>query len=131
MPTEGPSAEVKESLVGYWIVEDEEQAPQIASEVVGCTGYPMDLRWFMASSYSKDKVPQFFAKMTDVYGGTLQAEIASTVAERDHVIVLTRESCTVHRTPVAWTGVHIWSFDQGLATRFVSYGSARNTSGSG
>lgn len=62
--------------------------------------------------------------MADVYGGTLRAEIASTVADGDHVIVLTRGSGTVRGEPVAWTGVHVWSFDQGLATRFVSYGSA-------
>jgi ketosteroid isomerase-like protein len=78
----------------------------------------------LAGSYSRDEVPQFFGKMADVYGGTLQAEIASTVADGDHVIVLTRESGTVRGEPVAWTGVHAWSFGQGLATRFVSYGSA-------
>lgn len=26
--------------------------------------------------------------------------------------------------PAAWTGVHVWSFDRGRATRFVSYASA-------
>jgi hypothetical protein len=78
----------------------------------------------LAGSYSNEEVPQFFGKMADVYGGTLRAEIASTVADGDHLIVLTRESGTVRGEPVAWTGVHVWSFDEGLATRFVSYGSA-------
>src|ERR1700730_1080799 len=35
VPTDGPFAEVKESLAGYWIVEaSEERAIQIASQVV-------------------------------------------------------------------------------------------------
>ena len=40
-PTDGPFAEVKESLAGYWIVEvDEARALQIAAQVVGYSVYP-------------------------------------------------------------------------------------------
>jgi len=78
----------------------------------------------LAGTYTKDEVPQFFGKMRDVYGDTLQVEIASIVADDNHAIVLTRESGTVRGQPAAWTGVHVWSFEQGRATRFVSYGSA-------
>jgi ketosteroid isomerase-like protein len=78
----------------------------------------------LAGTYRKDEVPQFFGKMMDVYHGTLRVEIAGMMADDDHGIVLTRESGTVDGEPVAWTGVHVWSFDQGRATRFVSYGSA-------
>lgn len=46
------------------------------------------------------------------------------MASDDHGIVLTRESGTAHGEPVAWTGVHVWSFDQGRAIRIVNYGSA-------
>ena len=50
-PTDGPFAEVKESLAGYWIVEvDEERALQIASQVVGYTEYPMEVRRIMEHS---------------------------------------------------------------------------------
>jgi hypothetical protein len=51
VPTDGPFAEIKESLVGYWIVDaDEERALQIASAVVGYTGYPMEVRRIMDHS---------------------------------------------------------------------------------
>jgi hypothetical protein len=51
VPTDGPFAEIKESLVGYWIVEaDEERALQIASQVVGYTEYPMEVRRIMDHS---------------------------------------------------------------------------------
>jgi hypothetical protein len=45
VPTDGPFAEIKESLAGYWIVEvSEERAIEIASRVVGYTEYPMEVR---------------------------------------------------------------------------------------
>ena len=51
VPTDGPFAEVKESLAGYWIVEaDEERALQIASQVVAYTEYPMEVRRIMDHS---------------------------------------------------------------------------------
>ena len=50
-PTDGPFAEVKESLAGYWIVEvDEERALEIASQVVAYTEYPMEVRRIMDHS---------------------------------------------------------------------------------
>ena len=51
VPTDGPFAEVKESLAGYWIVDvDEERALQIASRVVAYTEYPMEVRRIMDHS---------------------------------------------------------------------------------
>jgi hypothetical protein len=51
LPTDGPFAEVKESLAGYWIVEaDEERALAIASQVVAYTEYPMEVRRIMDHS---------------------------------------------------------------------------------
>lgn len=45
VPTDGPFAEVKESLAGFWIVDvTEERALEIASQVVACTEYPMEVR---------------------------------------------------------------------------------------
>jgi hypothetical protein len=47
-PTDGPFAEVKESLAGYWIVEvSEDRAIEIASRVVAYTEYPMEVRRIM------------------------------------------------------------------------------------
>ena len=51
VPTDGPFAEVKESLAGYWILDvDEERALQIASRVVAYTEYPMEVRRIMDHS---------------------------------------------------------------------------------
>ena len=47
-PTDGPFAEIKESLAGYWIVEaTEERALEIASRVVAYTEYPIEVRRIM------------------------------------------------------------------------------------
>jgi hypothetical protein len=51
VPTDGPYAEVKESLAGYWIIEaSEERALEIASRVVAYTEYPMEVRQLMDES---------------------------------------------------------------------------------
>ncbi len=48
VPTDGPFAEVKESLAGFWIVDvSEERAIEIASQVVAYTEYPMEVRQVM------------------------------------------------------------------------------------
>jgi hypothetical protein len=48
---DGPFAEVKESLAGYWIVDtDEARAREITSRVVGYTEFPMEVRGIMAEA---------------------------------------------------------------------------------
>src|SRR5256885_15308141 len=48
VPTDGPFAEVKESLAGYWIVDvSEERAIEIASQGVAGVEYPMEVRRIM------------------------------------------------------------------------------------
>jgi hypothetical protein len=45
VPTDGPFAESKESLAGYWIIEGtEERALEIASRSVAFTGEPVEVR---------------------------------------------------------------------------------------
>lgn len=46
VPTDGPFAESKESLVGYWIVdvENEARALAIAAEIVAFTESPIEVR---------------------------------------------------------------------------------------
>jgi hypothetical protein len=47
-PTDGPFAEVKESLAGYWVIEaSEERAIEVTAQVVGYCGYPMEVRRIM------------------------------------------------------------------------------------
>ncbi len=44
-PTDGPFAEAKESLAGWWIIEAaEERAVEIASRCVAFTGGPVEVR---------------------------------------------------------------------------------------
>ena len=48
VPTDGPFAEIKESLAGYWIVDvSEDRALEIVSQVVAYTEYPMEIRQIM------------------------------------------------------------------------------------
>jgi hypothetical protein len=48
VPTDGPFAEIKESLAGYWIIEaTEERAVEVTGRVVGYTGFPMEVRRIM------------------------------------------------------------------------------------
>jgi hypothetical protein len=55
VPTDGPFAEVKESLAGYWIVDTtEERAVEIASQVVAVIEFPMEVRQIMDESAPPD-----------------------------------------------------------------------------
>ena len=48
VPTDGPFAEIKESLAGYWVIEaDEARAVALTAEVVAYTGFPMEIRRIM------------------------------------------------------------------------------------
>jgi ketosteroid isomerase-like protein len=89
-----------------------------------------DIEWVdstlgpLAGTYrGKAEVPQFFAKMTELYKGNLRVEVLDIIANDDHGIVLTRES-GVEDDRVAWNSVHQFSFSDGRVNRFVSYGSA-------
>ena len=51
MATDGPYAEIKESLAGFWIIDaTEERAVEIASRVVAYTEQPMEVRQLMHDS---------------------------------------------------------------------------------
>jgi hypothetical protein len=53
--TDGPFAEIKESLAGYWIIEGtHERAVEIASQVVAVTEYPMEVRRVMDEPPTQD-----------------------------------------------------------------------------
>ena len=48
VPTDGPFAEIKESLAGYWIIDaTEERALEVAARVVEYTEFPMEVRQVM------------------------------------------------------------------------------------
>jgi hypothetical protein len=48
VPTDGPFAEVKESLAGYWIIEGtEKRALEIVERVVAYIEFPMEVRQIM------------------------------------------------------------------------------------
>lgn len=119
--TTHPNARLLSSA--YQAVEDGDLQPMLAmlSDDVTWTDSTLGP---LTGTYRKDEVPQFFAKMMDVYQGTLLVEIAGMIAGDDHSIVLTRESGTVDGETVTWTGVHVYSFANGRVTGFVNYGSA-------
>lgn len=48
VPTDGPFAEAKESLAGYWIIEaDEQRAIELASRIVAFIEGPIEVRQVM------------------------------------------------------------------------------------
>ena len=48
VPTDGPFAEIKESVVGYWLVEaDEQRAIEIASRMAAAVEHPIEVRRVM------------------------------------------------------------------------------------
>jgi hypothetical protein len=48
VPTDGPFAELKESLAGYWIIDtSEERALEVAAQVVQYIEFPMEVRQIM------------------------------------------------------------------------------------
>ncbi|MEV6843294.1 YciI family protein [Actinoplanes sp. NPDC051411] len=54
-PTDGPFAEIKESLAGYWVVEaSHERAVEIVTQVVAVTEYPMEIRRVMDEAPPQD-----------------------------------------------------------------------------
>lgn len=56
--TDGPFAEAKESLAGYWIIEStEERAIEVASSCVAFTGEPVEVRQVM------DAPPEEFTQL--------------------------------------------------------------------
>jgi hypothetical protein len=55
-PTDGPFAEIKESLAGYWVIEcTHERAVEIAAQVVAVTEYPMEIRRVMDEPPPQDQ----------------------------------------------------------------------------
>jgi hypothetical protein len=49
--TDGPYAEIKESLAGYWVIDaSRERALEITSRVVAYTEHPMEVRQLMHES---------------------------------------------------------------------------------
>jgi ketosteroid isomerase-like protein len=79
----------------------------------------------LAGTYQgKTEVPQFFARMTDIYKGNLRVQVLDIIANDEHGVVLTRESGTVDGDSMAWNGVHEFTFSNRRVSRFVSYASA-------
>ncbi|MCW2933305.1 MAG: hypothetical protein JWM19_4267 [Actinomycetia bacterium] len=79
----------------------------------------------LAGGYTgQDQVLGFFAKMTDVYGGTLRLELAGILADQDRGVVLTQETGTVGDASLSWTGVHLWDFRDGRLAQFTAYADA-------
>jgi ketosteroid isomerase-like protein len=87
-----------------------------------------DIQWHVsgpspvAGDYSgKGEVVDFFAKMMELYGGTLRIDVIDVLANDDHGIVLTRERGEHAGKAVEYEGVHRWHFRAGECARFENY----------
>jgi len=79
----------------------------------------------LAGHYSgKDQARGLFAKMMEVYRGTLRVEVVDVFANDDHGVVLTRETGTSAGEQLSWTSVHLWGFRDGRCARFTAYADA-------
>lgn len=70
--------------------------------------------------HGKDAVLAFFAKMMEVYAGTLRVDVHDILANDDHGVVLTRERGETAGQPISYTGAHIWAFRDGRCTEFLA-----------
>ena len=70
--------------------------------------------------HGKDEILDFFAKMMEVYAGTLRLDVQDILASDDRGVVLTRERGETAGGPVSWTGTHIWTFRDGRGTEFLA-----------
>jgi len=87
-----------------------------------------DITWHAAGTspvsgdyVGKDEVFGFFAKMMELYGGSLRVEVRDVLANDDHGVVLTTEHGSSQGETVEFTTVHLWTIRDGKCTRFVSY----------
>ena len=56
-----------------------------------------------------------------IYGDTFRLEITAILADDDRGVVLTSEAGSSDGGSLAWTGVHLWTFQDGRCTRFQSF----------
>jgi ketosteroid isomerase-like protein len=63
----------------------------------------------------------FLPAMMAPYEGTLHVEVTAILADSDHGFVLVKESASRPVEGLAWTGVHVWGFREGMCARFESY----------
>jgi ketosteroid isomerase-like protein len=87
-----------------------------------------DIAWHVsgpspvAGDYSgKAQVLDFFGRMMELYGGTLQLEALDFLANDEHGIVLTRERGKHNGKAIEYTGIHRWDFHDGKCARFENY----------
>lgn len=87
-----------------------------------------DVRWVatgrgpVAGHYvGPAEVRAFFQRMWDVYGGTLQLEVLSTLADADYGVVLTHEHGVARGHELSYRSVHVYRFDaDGRCTEFLA-----------
>jgi ketosteroid isomerase-like protein len=76
----------------------------------------------VAGTYTgKEEVLGFFPAMMAPYAGTLQVQVTAIAADDHHGFVAVKESAQRPVEGLSWTGVHVWSFRNGMCARFESY----------
>jgi uncharacterized protein len=95
--------------------------PLIASLADGVSWIDSSLGPLAGEFTDKDDVLGFFGKMMGIYGDTFRLEIVEILADDNRGVVLTSEAGTSRGGSLAWTGVHLWTFQDGRCTRFQSF----------
>lgn len=87
-----------------------------------------DIRWHvsgrspLAGHYrGKAEVLALFARMMELYRGTLRLQVLDILASEAHAIVLTQEWAEYAGKKFEWHGVHLWTIGAGQFTQFEVY----------
>jgi uncharacterized protein len=87
-----------------------------------------DIQWHVSGQspiagdyFGKAEVLKFFARMMDLYQGTLRLQILDVMANDQHGAVLTNESAIYRGKTLEFQAVHVWDIDNGKFARFHVY----------
>jgi len=96
-----------------------------ADLVIVSKRFASEIRWnvtghsALAGTYSgPEAVFAFFARLTEMSGGTFTTEIHDLMASEDHVVVLARESGVRSDRHLQDDEAHVWHLENGLAKEF-------------
>lgn len=85
-----------------------------------------DIEWVipgrspLAGTYrGPDAIMGFFAKLTDLSGGSFQLDVRDVLASDDHVVVLVHAKAERQGRTLDAEGAHVWDMRGGKASRFV------------
>jgi ketosteroid isomerase-like protein len=69
----------------------------------------------------KPAIGRFFARMGETYGDSFRLRVIDILASDERVVVLTSEQGGYRGDAVAWRSAHVFTFENGLCVRFLSF----------